>query len=144
MSTEPIKLDPTTRAAVTSGRLVHLATINPDGTPQVSCIYVGWDGDELVSGHLGDYRKLHNIRRDPRVTLSIESDVEFPGFSPYLVLEATARVTEGGAVDVLRRITSEQHGPDNVFPPPGDYPDGWVLHIRPHRIYGVGPWGLAD
>jgi hypothetical protein len=49
MADEPIRLDETTRAAVASGRLVHLATINPDGTPQVTCIYVGWDGDEIVA-----------------------------------------------------------------------------------------------
>ena len=65
MADEPIRLDPTTRAAVASGRLVHLATINPDGTPQVTCIYVGWEGDEIVSGHLADHVKLRNIRRDP-------------------------------------------------------------------------------
>jgi Pyridoxamine 5'-phosphate oxidase len=53
-------------AAVDSGRLVHLATINPDGTPQVTCVYVGWDGDEIVAGHLADHLKLRNIRRDPR------------------------------------------------------------------------------
>jgi nitroimidazol reductase NimA-like FMN-containing flavoprotein (pyridoxamine 5'-phosphate oxidase superfamily) len=70
MADGPIRLDETTRAAVTSGRLVHLATINREGTPHVTCIYVGWDGDEIVAGHLADYVKLRNIRRDPRVTLS--------------------------------------------------------------------------
>jgi PPOX class probable F420-dependent enzyme len=109
-----IRLDQATRAAVASGRLVHLATINPDGTPQVTCVYVGWEGDEIVAGHLADHVKLRNIRRDPRVTLSIESDVPFEGFSPYVVINGIARVEEGGAVPVLRRIT------DGQFPPPGD------------------------
>ena len=85
MAEGPIRLDVTTRAAVDSGRLVHLVTINPDGTPQVTCVYAGWDGDEIVTGHLADHVKLRNIRRDPRVTLSIESDVEFEGFSPCLL-----------------------------------------------------------
>ena len=65
MADDLVRLDETTRAAVASGRLVHLATINPDGTPQVTCIYVGWDGDEIVAGHLADHVKLRNIRRDP-------------------------------------------------------------------------------
>ena len=52
MADGQIKLDETTRAAVDSGRLVHLATINPDGTPQVTCVYAGWDGDEIIAGHL--------------------------------------------------------------------------------------------
>src|ERR1700689_678924 len=105
MSDSPIRLDETTRAAVASGRLVHLATINPDGTPQVTCIYVGWDGDEIVAGHLADHVKLRNIRRDPRVTLSVESDIAVEGFSPYLVIKGIAGVEGGGAGAGLRKIT---------------------------------------
>jgi PPOX class probable F420-dependent enzyme len=138
MADSPIKLDETTRAAVASGRLVHLATINPDGTPQVTCIYVGWDGDEIVAGHLADHVKLHNIRRDPRVTLSVESDVPFEGFSPYIVIQGIARVEEGGAPELLRRIT---HG---HFPPPGDdFPAGFITRISPRKLAGTGPWGLT-
>ena len=138
MAEAPIRLDEITRRAVASGRLVHLATINPDGTPQVTCIYVGWDGDEIVAGHLADHLKLRNIRRDPRVTLSVESDVEFAGFSPYLVIKGIARVEDGGAVPLLRRITGGQ------FPPPGDgLPDGYVTRISPRKLSGTGPWGLA-
>ncbi len=92
MTEASIRLDEATRAAVASGRLVHLATINADGTPQVSCVYVGWDGDDIVAGHLADYVKLRNMRRDPRVTLSIESDVPFEGFSPYLIIKGIARI----------------------------------------------------
>jgi PPOX class probable F420-dependent enzyme len=139
MADAPIRLDETTRAAVASGRLVHLVTVNADGSPQVTCIYVGWDGDEIVAGHLADYVKLRNIRRDPRVTLSIESDIEFEGFSPYLVIQGIARVEEGGAVAVLRRIT------DGQFPPPGDnWPEGFVTRISPRKVSGTGPWGLAN
>src|SRR5208282_4421767 len=138
MTEGPIRLNKVTRAAVDSGRLVHLATINPDGTPQVTCVYVGWDGEEIVAGHLADHLKLRNIRRDPRVTLSVESDVPFEGLSPYVVIKGIARVEEGGAVPLLRRITNGQ------FPPSGDnWPDGFVLHISPQRLSGVGPWGLA-
>ena len=139
MADDPIRLDETTRAAVASGRLVHLVTLNPEGTPQVTCVYAGWDGDEIVTGHLADHLKLRNIRRDPRVTLSVESDVPFEGFSPYLVVKGMARVEEGGAVPLLRRIT------DGQFPPPGDnWPDGFVTRISPLGISGIGPWGLAD
>ena len=139
MAEGPIRLDEVTRAAVASGRLVHLATINSDGTPQVTCIYVGWERDEIVGGHLSDYVKLRNIRRDPRVTLSVESDVEFEGFSPYLVIQGIARVEQGGAVALLRRIT------DGQFPPPGDdWPEGFVTRISPRRLSGIGPWGLAN
>lgn len=134
-----IRLDETTRAAVASGRLVHLATINPDGTPQVTCIYVGWDGDDIVAGHLADHVKLRNIRRDPRVTLSVESDVQVEGFSPYVVIQGIASVEDGGAVPLLRRITG------GMFPPAGDnWPEGFVTRISPRKLSGTGPWGYAD
>jgi hypothetical protein len=104
----------------------------------VTCVYVGWDGNEIVAGHLADHVKLRNIRRDPRMTLSVESDAPFEGFSPYLVIKGIARVEEGGAVPVLRRIT------DGQFPPPGDnWPEGFVMRISPRHLSGTGPWGLA-
>ena len=58
MSEQPIRLNTVTRKVLASGRLAHLATINPDGTPQVTCIYIGWDGDELVAGHFANHVNL--------------------------------------------------------------------------------------
>src|SRR5437899_2724181 len=125
--------------ALRSGALAHLVTVNRDGSPQVSCVYVGVDGDEIVSGHLGDYLKLKNVRRDPRVALSIVPGGGIPGFENYLVITGRARVVEGGAPQVLQWLTHEYRGQDVVFPPPGS-PEGFVLRITPERAYGVGPW----
>ena len=61
------------RALIEGGALAHVATINPDGSPQVTVVWVGWDGDDLVSGHLGLNRKVRNARRDPRVVVSLEA-----------------------------------------------------------------------
>ncbi|MGH2799615.1 MAG: pyridoxamine 5'-phosphate oxidase family protein, partial [Thermoleophilaceae bacterium] len=60
------------RALILSGSVAHLATINPDGTPHVTCAWVDLDGDELLIGTLPDQRKLKNMRRDPRVAVSFE------------------------------------------------------------------------
>ncbi len=91
---------------VESGVLAHLVTLNEDGSPQVTCIWVGLDGDELVSGHLAkDQRKLQNVRRDPRVALSLEgSRVHPPGLKEYLVVHGRARLEEGGGPELLQRL----------------------------------------
>jgi len=109
MTDGPIRLNEVTRAAVDSGRLVHLATINPDGTPQVTCVYVGWDGEEIVAGHLADHLKLRNIRRDPRVWLCALPD---GFFGQWAQVEGTAEILELPAameplVEYYRQISGE-------------------------------------
>ena len=132
------------RAAITAGRLAHLVTLNPDGSPQVTCVWVGIDGDELVTAHLGAFRKVTNLARDPRVALSIETDRTGPsGLTEYLVVHGRARVVEGGAPELLQRLAQVYIGPGVKFPPMDNPPPGYVLHIEPERISGVGPWTNA-
>jgi hypothetical protein len=66
-------LNDTLRQALGAGHLTHPVSMNKDGSPQVSIVWVGLDGDETVCGHLTTYlyRKLKNIRRDARVALSM-------------------------------------------------------------------------
>ena len=137
-----MKLPETARALIESGSLAHLVTLNPDGSPQVTCIWIGLDRDEIVSGHLNrDQRKLLNIARDPRVALSIEgTEIQPPGLKQYLVVHGRARVVEGGAPELLQRLAHIYLGPDVIFPPMADPPAGHVMHIAVERIGGIGPW----
>ena len=129
------------RALVEAGHLAHLVTLEPDGSPQVTGIWVGLEEDEIVSGHLSEtQRKLANIRRDPRVALSIASGHPGPhGMEPYVVLHGRARVTEGGGADLLRRLAKVYLGPDVDFVP-ANAPDGFVTRISVERIGGSGNW----
>jgi len=135
-------LNTAARELISSGTLAHLATIDPDGAPQVSCVWVGLDGDQLVSAHLNPrYRKLANIRRDPRVTLSFESPIIDPyGMREYLVIKGTATITEGGGPALLARLAKTYIGPDAVFPPMPNPPEGFITHITVTAISGNGPW----
>ena len=137
-----MRLPDAARALIESGSLAHLVTLNPDGSPQVTCVWVGLDGDEIVSGHLrGDQRKLENVRRDPQVALSLEgTEIQPPGLQQYLVLYGKALVTEGGAPQLLQRLAHVYLGPDVKFPPMDDPPPGHVLRIEVERLGGVGPW----
>jgi PPOX class probable F420-dependent enzyme len=137
-----VRLPDAARGLIESGTLAHLVTLNPDGSPQVTCVWVGLEGDEIVSGHLrGDQRKLENVRRDPQVALSLEgTEIQPPGLQQYLVLYGKARVTEGGAPQLLQRLAHAYLGPDVKFPPMDDPPPGHVLRIDVERVGGVGPW----
>jgi PPOX class probable F420-dependent enzyme len=121
--------------------LAHLVTLEADGRPQVTIVWVGLDGDEIVTGHLPEHRKLRNIRRDPRVALSIETDKRNAiGLNEYLVVYGRARITEGGAPELLQRLAHTYLGPDVKFPPMDDPPPGYITHITVDRVAGVGPW----
>jgi PPOX class probable F420-dependent enzyme len=132
------------RAVIESGRLGHLVTLNPDGSPQVTCVWVGLQGDELVTAHLRDQQKLRNIRRDPRVALSFEAEGgNAIGMQHYLVIYGRARLTEGGAPELLQRLAQTYVGPGTRFPPIDQPPPGYVLAITPERFGGLGPWAAA-
>jgi PPOX class probable F420-dependent enzyme len=129
------------RDLIESEALAHLVTLEPDGRPQVSCVWVGLEDGDIVFASLGERRKLDNIRRDPRVVLSIEGTGMNPlGLREYLVVHGTARIVEGGGPELLQRLAHTYLGPDTKFPPMDDPPPGVVVHIVPERLGGVGPW----
>jgi PPOX class probable F420-dependent enzyme len=127
-------------ALIERGPLAHLATINPDGSPQVTVIWIGLDGDDIVSGHMHLSQKVRNVRRDPRVSLSFDAPRR-PGtfLADHAVLQATATVEEGGARELLERLGKVYVGRDFAFPAP-EGADGFVLRYSITRIGGVGPW----
>ncbi|WP_432885489.1 pyridoxamine 5'-phosphate oxidase family protein [Kribbella sp. CA-245084] len=100
-----MRIPETARAVLESNALGHLVTINPDGSPQVSVIWVGLDGDEIIAAHVPNNQKVKNIRRDGRVALTLT----------YI-------------------------GPDAEFFPGAEPPPGYLTHITPTKIGGVGPW----
>jgi PPOX class probable F420-dependent enzyme len=136
-----LEIPPEAREVLESNELAHLVTLNPDGSPQVTCVWVGLEGDEIVSGHLGRYQKVRNIERDPRVTLSIETAMTNDiGMREYLVVHGQGRIEEGGAPELLQRLAYTYIGPDVKFPPMPDPPPGFVTHVTVERLGGVGPW----
>jgi PPOX class probable F420-dependent enzyme len=129
------------RSLLRSDAVAHVVTLDEDGGPHVTAAWVGLDGDEIVIATLLDQRKLRNLRRDPRIALSIQSTtINEWGLLEYLVVYGTARVTEGGAADVLQQLAYTYLGPDVVFPGIPDPPPGYITRITLERIGGVGPW----
>ena len=136
-----IALPQAARDLLESDAVAHVVTLDEDGGPQVTAAWVGLDGDEIVFATLPDQRKLKNLRRDPRIALSIPSTTTNDwGLLEYLVVYGTARVTEGGAREVLQRLAHTYLGPDVIFPGMPDPPPGYVTKITLERLGGVGPW----
>jgi PPOX class probable F420-dependent enzyme len=138
-----MKLNDAARGLIGKGGDATLVTLNPDGSPQVSVVWVALqstpDGDELVTAHLGEHKKVRNVRNDPRVAVTIVS-VDDPGqaMRPYLAINGTARIVEGGAPELLKELAQTLSNPD-VFPPDGA-PPGFLTRIRIDKIGGIGPW----
>src|SRR5439155_12725895 len=129
------------RQALASGNLAHLTTLSRDGSPHITVVWVGVDGDDIVSAHLGKYQKLRNVARDPRVALSMVTGGRNPiGLDEYLVLYGTARITEGGGPELLQELAHIYFGPDVRFPPIEFSPPGFVLRIKPHSVSMFEPW----
>ena len=129
------------RRILESDSLAHVTTIDPDGRPQTTLAWVGLEGDEVVFATLPDQRKLRNLRRDPRITISIQTErVTVYGLHEYLVIYGTARVTDGGGPEVLQRLAHTYLGPDVTFPPMPNPPPGFVTRVTVDRLGGVGPW----
>jgi PPOX class probable F420-dependent enzyme len=136
-----LTLNDEVRRALSAGRLAHLATINADGSPQVSVVWIGLDGDDIVIGHLMHGRKVENIAKDPRVALTVEAEgANRVGMGNYLIVYGTARSVEGGAAELLQSLAEVYLGPGAKFPPMENPPAGHVIHITPDRLGGVGPW----
>lgn len=128
------------RDLIEAGPLTHLSTVNEDGSPQVSVIWIGLDGDVIVSGHMNHYRKLRNIERDPRVVLSFLGPREHTAvLNPYAVLRARATVeASDDAWDLLNGFTRLYMSPDDEFPAPKG--PGYIVRYEVERVGGVGSW----
>ena len=135
-------LTPDVEAVFNAGaNLVHLITLHPDGRPQVTVVWTGVEAGEIVIGHMREHQKVKNIRRDPRVALSVLTGGRNAyGLDEYFVVEGTARVTEGGAVKLLNQLAQRYVGPDAKYPAVDDPAAGYVTRVTVTKVGGVGPW----
>jgi PPOX class probable F420-dependent enzyme len=142
---ETLVLNQAARELVASGAYGHLVTLDADGRPHVTLAWFDADVDELCFATLFNQRKLDNLRRDPRATVSFAADtLDEHGLRPYLVAHGTATVEEGGAPELLQRLAHRYLGPHVTFPPMASPPQGYVTRISVASVTGVGPWAAAD
>jgi len=138
-----MKLNDAARDLIGAGADATLVTINPDGSPHVSVVWVALDhtgaDDELVTAHLSEHKKVRNVRGDDRVAITIVATAVNKELRPYLSITGTARIVDGGAPELLGDLAAVLLGPDSGFPP-ADAPPGYLTRIRIEKVGGVGPW----
>ncbi len=134
------------RDFLATGPLAHVALRHPDDRLHVTLAWAGVEGDDVMFSTFFSPHKVRDLRADPRVTLSFQANEhDGPGLWPYLVIDGTVSVSDGGALAFMDAVAPAYIGPGAVFPM-RDAPPGWVFRVTVERIYGVGPWreGVED
>jgi len=129
------------QALLGSDAVAHVWTSNPDGSGQVSVVWVIVQGDELLFGTDGASRKAKNLARDPRLILSIEdTEQNARGFQRHLVIHGRATIESGPHPDLMdqlaRKYTDLRRHPLALR----DSPTSVLVRVSIDRIGGVGPW----
>ena len=135
-------LTPETEAVLNTGaRPAHLVTLRSDGRPHVTVVWTAVEDGEIVIAHLREHQKVKNVRMDDRVAISVTTGSRNSyGLDEYLVVEGTARITDGGAPDLLQKLAQRYIGPGARYPLPDVPPAGFITRITATKIGGVGPW----
>lgn len=131
----PVSLSNAVRKLLDEPNPAVLATINPDGSPQTSVVWVGRDGDDLVISTAAGRRKERNMRRDPRVSLSVY-DHDDP--LQYAEIRGLAAVTQDAGRKLAVRLAEEYEGPGagQVFLDLPPEVVRVVVRITPQRVAG--------
>ena len=129
------------QALLGSDAVAHVWTRNPNGSPQVSVVWVIAEQDEIVFGTAADSQKAKNLAVDPGVILSIEdTERNERGFQRHLVIRGQARIEPGPDPALMDRLAMKYAGLKRHPLALRDSPDAVMIRVSIDRISGVGPW----
>jgi PPOX class probable F420-dependent enzyme len=125
----PATFDDTTRTLLDERNFATVATLNPDGSPQTSVVWIMREGDTVVFSSTATRQKTRNVAADPRVSLTV-----FDAANPYRSVEirGTADLVEDRDKELPKRLSQKYLGE----PPPAE-PDEVVrliVRITPHKV----------
>ncbi|MFF1510106.1 PPOX class F420-dependent oxidoreductase [Streptomyces sp. NPDC058326] len=131
----PLEMNDTVRRLLDAPHTAVLCTLNPDGAPQSSLVWVSRDGGELLISTQQGRRKERNILRDPRVGLTVFDPAD-PNL--YVEIRGEATVTEDTGRAFAVRVAEEYLGPgggkEYLEAPPEEV--RVVVRITPTKILG--------
>lgn len=123
------------KALLDSKVFIGVATIQPDGSPQVSPVWAKRDGDDVLFSTTVDRRKEKNLRRDPRVTVLVQ-----PADNPYAYAEirGTAEITTEGGQELIDELSLKYTGKKyaEFNPSSADDAERVVVRVRARKVVG--------
>ena len=126
-----ISLSDAVRELVDGKNYATLATINADGSPQTSAMWVGRDGDDLLFSTIAGRLKDRNMRRDPRVSVTI---MEREDPENYTEIRGTATITDAGGRELDDRLSWKYDGKEAGEDAPGAV--RVVVRVVPEKVTG--------
>ncbi|MFJ6793804.1 PPOX class F420-dependent oxidoreductase [Streptomyces sp. NPDC091268] len=132
----PAELSDKLKTLLDSPVFITVATIQPDGSPQVSPVWVKRDGDDVLFSTTVDRQKYKNLTRDPRVSV-----VAQPAESPYTYAEirGTAEVTADPDRELIDELSLKYTGKKypQFNPASANDADRVIVRIKPHKVLGA-------
>ncbi|MEU9394332.1 PPOX class F420-dependent oxidoreductase [Streptomyces sp. NPDC048324] len=130
-STDPVSFDASVRALLDGKNFASVATLGPDGAPHNSVVWIKREGDTVLFSSTAGRQKVRNLRRDPRVSLTV-----FDLADPYTSVEirGTAEILPDEGKRLPHDLSHKYLGID----PPAEKDDEVrvILRVTPRRIVG--------
>jgi PPOX class probable F420-dependent enzyme len=130
-----VTLSPGVKALFEGKNFANVGTLNADGSPHVSAVWVELDGDNIIVNTQEGRVKPANVRRDPRVSVSIH-DQNNP-YQSAVIQGKVVDITHDGAEEGIHRLAKKYMDADRYpYLQPGD--QRVILVIEPQHVSGMG------
>ncbi len=128
-------LSESVKATLDSAEFATIATIEPDGRPQLSVVWIERDGDDLLVSTITGRRKYRNIARDPRVGVLV-----YRRDDPYSYVEVrgSATMSEEGGRALIDRLSQKYRGTKPYEGDKGTSNVRVIVRIRPEKVVAYG------
>lgn len=136
-----VELSAQADALLGSDAVAHVWTRNPNGSPQVSVVWILASGDEIVFGTDGASQKAKNLALDDNIVLSIEdTERNARGFQRHLLIRGRAAIDPGPDPALMDALAMKYLGLSKHPLAQRTSPTSVVVRVAIERISGEGPW----
>ena len=126
------KLSEAQAKLLTDPNIAVVATIRPDGTPQVTPTWIDYDGENVLMNTAEGRAKAHNLERDPRVSVFV---LDPSNIYNWVSITGPVELTTEGAEAHIQKLSQKYNGTE--YPAPKD-PPRVLAKVKPERVNGPG------